>query len=267
MPSGEPSGTGSTLAEAYDRYIGRYSHQLARDLVRHSGVRPPQRALDVGCGPGALTTALVETLGPRHVFAVDPSPDYVQACRAHTPGVDVRLGVAEDLPFADGEMDVVLAQLVVNLLDDPEGGVAEMARVARPHGVVAATVWAPGGMPLLERFWEAALAVAPEAVAAIGETGRVGFGEEELAHLWRTGGLADVSVRPLHATASYEHIADLCEPIEAGVGRSGQLWRSLDQESQAELRVRLYQGLGSPPGRFSLTAQAWCVRGTVTPDP
>ena len=100
-----------------------------------------QRALDVGCGPGALAVALADVLGPESVAAVDPSEPFVEVCRARAPGTDVRVTRAEDLPFAAGEFDAVLAQLVVQRLDDAPRGVAEMRRVARPGGVVAACTW------------------------------------------------------------------------------------------------------------------------------
>ena len=173
-----------TLADAYDRYIGRYSRQLARQFISVVGIGGDQRVLDVGCGPGSLTTALVEVLGAERVCAVDPSEAYVEACRARAPGADVRVGRAEELPFGEGEFDVVLAQLVVNLLEDPEAAVREMARVAEPAGVIGAAVWAHDGMPLLRAFWDAAGAVAPDAVAAVGESGRVGYRHEQLAALW-----------------------------------------------------------------------------------
>ena len=252
-----------TPAEDYDRYIGRYSRQMAPDLVRVVGVGRSHRALDVGCGPGALTSALAEVLGPRRVSAVDPSEEYVRACRARVPGADVRLATAEALPFAEGEFDAVLALLVVNLLADPEAGVREMARVTRPDGVVAAAVWAPDGMPLLLGFWDAALAVAPEAVARLGETGRVGYRDKELGELWRRCGLGDVSVGALTATASYADFDDLWGPIEAGAGKPGQLCQSLGAEHRMALRTEVHRLLGSPQASFRLTGRAWCVRGVV----
>lgn len=253
----------ATPADGYDRYIGRYSHQLASDLIQMAGVRRGQRVLDVGCGPGALTTALVEVLAPDSVSAVDASEAYVEACRSRSPGADVRLGVAESLPFPDGEFDAVLAQLVINLLADDEVGVREMARVARPGGVVAAAVWARHGMPLLEAFWDAAAAVAREGVARFGETGTVGYRRQQLGELWGRCGLANVSVGELTSTAVYEDFADLWAPIEAGVGRPGELCRSLEPEARERLHSEMHRRLGAPPGEFRLTASAWWARGTV----
>src|SRR5512133_2058936 len=100
--------------EVYDRHVGRYSSALARALIERTGVRDGDGALDVGCGPGALTEALAERLGERNVAAVDPSHSFVDECRRRVPGADVRLGAAETLPFPDASFDVVSSQLVGN---------------------------------------------------------------------------------------------------------------------------------------------------------
>jgi len=111
-------------AETYDRHVGRYGAQLACALVEAAGVRPGERALDVGCGPGPLTRVLADRLGAENVAAIDPSEAFVAACRGRIPGADVRVAVAEELPFASNEFDVVLAQLVVQLMDDRDRGSA-----------------------------------------------------------------------------------------------------------------------------------------------
>jgi ubiquinone/menaquinone biosynthesis C-methylase UbiE len=120
---------------------GDTGRNFAAGLIAAAGIRSGQRVLDVGCGPGPLTTALAELLGAESVVAIDPSEAFVKACRARVPGADVRVGAGEQLPFADDKFDAVLAQLVVQLMDDRYAGVREMARVARPGGVVAAFVW------------------------------------------------------------------------------------------------------------------------------
>lgn len=124
------------------------------------------------------------------IAAIDASEPFAEACRRRVPGADVRVGTGEHLPFADGEFDIVLAQLVVQLMDDPVAGVREMVRVARPGGIVAAVVWDSTTMPLLRSFWDAALPVAPEVAGAIDEARRVGYPSADvLGHLWQTSGL------------------------------------------------------------------------------
>jgi len=252
-----------TPAEAYDRYIGRYSGRLAAGLMQFAGVAGGQRALDVGCGPGGLTAALAERLGPGAVAAVDPSEPFVEACRRRVPGADVRAAAAETLPFADDEFDAVLSQLVVNFMRDAPAGVREMRRVARPGGAVASAVWDYAGeMTLLRRFWDAAARVDPEGAAARDE-GRVMryCRPDELGALWREAGLRDVATGELRAGAGYEDYDALWAPLERGVGPAGAYVAALDEERRAALREELRDALGSPEGAFTLSARAWCVSG------
>ena len=133
--------------DAYGRFMGRFSEPLAERFLALAGVRDEDRVLDVGCGPGALTARLVARLGAGQVAAVDPSEPFVAAARTRLPGVDVRVATAESLPFDDDAFDAVLAQLVVHFMADPVAGLAEMARVARPGGTVAACVWDHAAAP------------------------------------------------------------------------------------------------------------------------
>src|SRR5438093_1775290 len=133
--------TFDVAASAYDQFMGRYSRRLSAQMADLAGVREGLRVLDVGCGPGALTTELVTRTGSNNVAAVDPSASFVKAVRDRLPGVEVRLGAAEQLPFDDGTFDAALAQLVVHFMADPVRGIREMARVVRPGGIVAACVW------------------------------------------------------------------------------------------------------------------------------
>jgi ubiquinone/menaquinone biosynthesis C-methylase UbiE len=150
-------------ADAYDRFMGRYSVPLATHFVEFAHVLPGQRAIDVGCGPGAVTGELVTRLGAEVVAAVDPSEQFVAAVRERHPGVDVRRAFAEDLPFADNEFDVSLAQLVVHFMADPLAGLGEMVRVTRPDGLVVASVWDhAGGRSPISLFWAAAREIDPK---------------------------------------------------------------------------------------------------------
>jgi SAM-dependent methyltransferase len=253
-------------AEAYDRFVGRYGRQLARELIAAAGVRGGQRALDVGCGPGALTTELAALLGAEHVAAVDPSVPFVEACRARLPGVRVQVASAAALPFDDGAFDDALAQLVVNFMTDPLAGVREMRRVTRRVGTVAAAVWDYAGeMTLLRAFWDAAVALEPE--AAERDEGRcmAHCTRATLGSLWSQAGLAEVEVGPAIMGAGYDDFEDLWSPLEVGVGPAGAYAASLEPQQQAalkdELRRRLCVGDGDRP--FRLTARAWVVVGRV----
>jgi len=133
----------SVAAEAYDRHVGRYSPALARELIATAGVRPSERALDVGCGPGALTGELVALLGADAVAAVDPSEPFAAACAARNPGADVRVASGEALPFADGAFDLVHSNLCLQWCDDPGLALAEFGRVLRPGGLLLFTTFGP----------------------------------------------------------------------------------------------------------------------------
>jgi ubiquinone/menaquinone biosynthesis C-methylase UbiE len=252
-------------AEIYDRFIGRYSPGLARAMCAAAGIQSGQRALDVGCGSGALIAQLADVLGAENVAAVDPSGPFVQASRARVPGARILVGSAESLPFGDGEFDATLSQLVVNFLDDPEQGLREMARVTRADGVVAGCVWDYGGeMTMLRTFWEAAAALDPEGAAPFMEAHTMRFARpDELASLWRSAGLDDIDVAPIVVEAPYEDFDDLWSPFPTGVGPAGTYAASLDGEAQAALRDEFERRLGRPEGAFTLSARAWSAVGRV----
>jgi SAM-dependent methyltransferase len=258
----DEDGGPEAAAAAYDRHVGRYGSQLAEGLLAAAGVRRGHRVLDVGCGPGPLTAAVAALVGADRVAAVDPSQDFVIACRARVPGADVRVGVAERLPFEDDSFDVVLAQLVVPLMEDRDAGVREMARVACPGGIVAACVWDATTMPMLCAFWDAVLAVAADRAGAFDEGRRVGFPSPEgLEQLWSACGLTDLRTGETRVTASYDDFDDLFVPFTAGTGNSGSVYRSLDRVGRERLRAEAFRRLGEPSDGFTLTARAWWVRG------
>jgi len=246
-------------ADAYGRFMGRYSEPLAAQFVEFAQVAAGQRVLDVGCGPGALTAELLERAGADAVSAVDPSAPFVAAARARFPGVDVRSGVAESLPFADDVFDASLAQLVVHFMTDPVGGLREMARVTRPGGLVAACVWDHGGgRGPLSTFWRAAHDVDPQ---VRDESGRAGAREGELADLCTAAGLGPVESSELTVQLRFESFAQWWHPFTLGVGPAGDYVAQLDESQRDVLRRRAAELL--PSGRFDVAVSAWCVRARV----
>ena len=244
-------------ADAYDRFMGRYSLLLSAQLADLADVRHGQRVLDVGCGPGALTTELVARLGATAVTAVDPSESFVAAARARNPGVAVLRASAERMPFADRSFDAALAQLVVHLMADPVAGLAEMVRVTRRGGVVAACVWDHGGgQGPLREFWDAARAMDPE---VDDESELAGVRAGHLAELFEAAGLDGIEATALSVSLEHESFEAWWEPFTHGVGPAGSYLASLDAERQAELREACRSML--PTGPFVLTAVAWAARG------
>jgi SAM-dependent methyltransferase len=244
-------------AEAYDRFMGRYSLLLSQQLADLAGLRRGHRALDVGCGPGALTAELVARLGPSAVAAVDPSEPFVAAARARNPGVNVLRASAEQLPFPDQAFDAALAQLVVHFMSDPVAGLTEMARVTRRDGVVAACVWDHGGgQGPLSLFWRAARELDLEVED---ESGLAGAREGHLAELFEAAGLHQIEETALSVRLEHPSFEDWWEPFTRGVGPAGAYVARLDAERQAQLRERCRRLLPTAP--FVLTSRAWAARG------
>lgn len=247
----------TVAAEAYDRFMGRYSSLLSPQLADLAGVVDGQRVLDVGCGPGSLTAELAARLGAEAVTAVDPAEPFVAAVRERHPGVTVELASAEELPFPDDAFDAALAQLVVHFMADPVAGLREMARVTRPDGVIAACVWDHSGRQSpLGVFWTAARELDSE---ADDESGLAGAREGHLVELFRAAGLREIEDAVLSLSAEHPTFEDWWDPFELGVGPAGVYLGRLGTVERAELRERCRALLPAPP--FVLTARAWAARG------
>ncbi|MBS9375547.1 class I SAM-dependent methyltransferase [Rhodococcus sp. B50] len=247
-------------ADRYNRFMGRYAPTLAPALADAAGVTAGQRVCDVGCGPGGLTRELVSRVGAAKVAAIDPAPQFAAACQEIAPEIDVRVGVAENLPWPDGTFDVTLASLVLGFMNDPEQGVREMARVTRPGGTVAACMWdtAAGGMAMLRIFWTAVRTVEP---GTPGETRLAGTTESDIAERFRHAGLNDVVGGALSARADYTDFSDFWEPFTFGVGPAGRHLVSMPERQRGAVRDACRAAL--PSGPFSLDARAWYACGTV----
>jgi SAM-dependent methyltransferase len=242
-------------ADAYQRYMGRYSRPLAREFVDLVGVLPGDRVLDVGCGPGVLTAPLVERCGVEHVAAVDPSEPFVAAARHAFPGVDVREASAEDLPFDDDAFDAALAQLVVHFMADPVAGLREMGRVTRPGGTVAASVWDNAGSSgPLQVFWRAAQEVDP---GAGDEGGLPGSREGQLAELADAAGLRSIRSTSQTVSVHFSSFDEWWAPYLLGVGPAGSYVAGLEPE----LRQRVEESCRRrfPEGEFDHGGTAWVV--------
>ena len=242
-------------ADAYTRFMGRFSEPLAYEFAERVAVRPEQRVLDVGCGPGALTAELVRRVGPAQIAAIDPSARFVAAARERFPEVDVREGQAEQLPFDDDSFDMVLAQLVVHFMTDPVAGLAEMGRVARPGGAVGACVWDHSGdAGPLSLFWRAVHDLDP---AARGEAGLAGVAQGHLLDLCRAAGLGDGEESRLTVTLAFRTFDDWWDPFTLGVGPAGAYVAGLGPDAAVALRNHCAELL--PPAPFEVSASAWCV--------
>ena len=246
-------------ADAYDRFMGVHSRQLSPQLADLAALGPGSRVLDVGCGPGALTAELVERVGAESVAALDPSESFVAAVGARCPGVDARRGAVEAIPYPDDEFDAALAQLVVHFMADPVAGLREMARVTRPDGVVAASVWDHAGeRSPLSPFWQVFRELEP---GAGDESALPGAREGHLVELFELAGLRGVEGSVHVARVEYATFEEWWEPFTFGVGPAGAAFRTLDDRQGEELRERARRLLPDAP--FALESSAWVARGLV----
>jgi ubiquinone/menaquinone biosynthesis C-methylase UbiE len=250
----------SSPAEHYDRFMGRYTVPLARALADEVGVGEGMRVLDVGCGPGGLTSELASRVGGEKVAAIDPAEQFVATCRERNPGADVRQGIAEELPWEDDTFDASLSCLVIAFMRDADGGVRQMARVTKPGGRVGVCMWdiAGGGMTMLRLFWSAMKTVKPE----LGdERRRAGTSEDDIAERMKRAGLRDVAGGALEVSVDYSGFEDFWEPLTFAVGPAGQAYAKLEDEDKAAVREAVRSEL--PQGSFTLDARSWYATATV----
>ncbi|MEJ7651391.1 MAG: class I SAM-dependent methyltransferase [Nakamurella sp.] len=247
----------SVSPDAYTAFMGRYAEPLADATVAELQLRAGQRALDVGAGPGALTAELIAALGVGAVAAVDPSETFVAALRASFPGLSVQRTTADQLRFPGASFDVTVAQLVVHFMPDPVRGLAEMARVTRPGGQVAASVWDyGGGRHPLGVFWRAATDLDPEAPD---ESDLPGTRDGQLEALFAEVGLRDLRSLSLPSTRRFGGLEQWWGLFELGVGPAGDYVAALDADAKQRLRTRCAELL--PDGPFDIDAIAWTVIG------
>ena len=258
-----------SAADAYERFMGRWSRKLAPRLVRFAGIgeQADEAILDVGCGTGALTLAVAAHAPATRIVGVDRSSPYVEFARAHFTGDRIRFeeGDALALPFPEASFDRTLSLLILNFVADPRKALAEMRRVTRPGGTVAAAVWDYGeGMEMLRRFWDEVLALDPTSEAR-DERHMPLSRSGELAELWQQQGLQQVASEALTIETHFTSFDDYWAPFLEKQGPAGAYVALMEAGDRAALRTRLRERLagGSDDRAIRLTARAWAVRGVV----
>jgi SAM-dependent methyltransferase len=251
---------------AYEPYVGRWSRLVARDFLAWLALPPGARWLDLGCGTGALSAAILAHAAPREVVGIDPSAGYVAYAREQVrdPRARFVVGDARALPGAAGACDAVVSGLVLNFVPEPGRALAEMARVARAGGTVAAYVWDYAGrMELMRHFWDAAEALDP-AAHELDEGRRFPLCQPgPLADLFREAGLGEVAVRAIDVPTVFRDFDDYWSPFLGGQGPAPGYVMALDEERRVRLRERIRAALPfRADGSIHLLARAWAARGT-----
>jgi SAM-dependent methyltransferase len=216
--------------------------------------------LDVGCGPGSLTAALAARFGAPDVAAVDTSEPFVVGCRQRVPGADIRVASAEVLPFAAGAFGAALSQLVLSFIRDPDRMMAELARIVRRGGVIAACTFEANGLVLVKTFWEAARRFDP----APPDDASLPFRRmPELIALWQRAGLREVETGTVDVEATYADFADYWSPFGFGIGPAGEYLATRAEAEREGIRRACLELLGHPQASFSLPARVLAIRGIV----
>lgn len=264
MASSEQEDTWAS-GDAYEPYVGRWSRMVAREFLAWLALPQGSGWLDIGCGTGALSQTILEVASPYSVIGVDPSEGYVNFARKHIRDkrVHFTLGDAQALHVESASYDAVVSGLVLNFVPQPSHAVAEMVRVARAGGIVAAYVWDYAGlMQLMRYFWDAAIALDPTAFQ-LDEGQRFPLCQpESLVQLFQTAGLREVEVCSIDIPTTFRDFDDYWSPFLGGQGPAPGYVMSLSEEQRSLLQERLRATLPTAPdGSIALIARAWAVRG------
>lgn len=254
------------LGDPYERFMGRWSRQLALRFLAWLAQRPGLRWLDVGCGTGALCAAIADHAAPRQVFGVEPSEGFLDRARAALGHrATLHQASADALPLGDDAVDITVSSLVLNFLPDAPAALREMQRVTHSGGTVAAAVWDYAlRMRMLRLFWDAAISVDPGA-ERFDEGVRFPLcNPESLCALFEREGLQQVRSGALEIETRFANFDDYWQPFLGGQGPAPAYAMSLDESARARLRERIRERIPTAAnGAISLTARAWAARAGV----
>jgi SAM-dependent methyltransferase len=254
-----------SAGEAYENYVGRWSRPVAHDFIDWLSIPANSRWLDIGCGTGALTETILARAAPASVTGIDPSEGFVGFARQYTqdPRARFEQGNAQALPFSDDAFDAAVAGLVLNFIPDPGKALAEMTRVVRAGGTAAAYVWDYAGeMQLMRYFWDAAVALDPDA-QKLDEARRFPICHPDaLLALFKNAGFDRSECRSIDVSTAFKDFDDYWSPFLGGQGPAPTYCCALPERQRDALRERLRATLPTEKdGSIRLVARAFAVRG------
>jgi SAM-dependent methyltransferase len=253
--------------DAYEKYMGRWSRRIAPQFLDWLSVPAGANWIDVGCGTGVVSAAILAKCTPGSVVGIDPSEAFLKAARAQISDSRFRCqqGSGEALSFADGEFSVAVSGLVLNFVADRDKAVAEMMRVVSPGGSVALYVWDYAGhMQIMRRFFDAASELDERAREFDDGVKAPACRPGPLATLFDEAGLEDIELQSLDIPAAFDNFEDYWMPFLGGTGSAPKYCASLAPDAQARLREKLRSRLPTgPDGEILLAVRAWAIKGKV----
>ncbi len=254
-------------ADAYERFMGRWSRLVAPLLLEFADIPDGWRVLDVGSGTGSMSMEISAHRPQCRIVGVDPSKEYVaySEARFRNDTADFQVGDAQSLPFSDFAFDASVSLLAFNFMPDPGRALAELRRVTRPEGRISAAVWDYGeGMQMLRIFWDSAVELDAAADQADERWMRL-CRRGDLSSLWTEGGLTRVDEQPLEILMQFTSFNDFWQPFLTGQGPAGAFLQQLAPERQVALRDQILRRLprAAQHGAFELRGRAWAVKGTT----
>jgi SAM-dependent methyltransferase len=251
---------------SYERYVGRWSRQVAPPFLSWLRVPSRRKWVDVGCGTGALCAAILDHCSPLSVTGVEPSERFLKKVAENLAGrAVIRQGNAMAIPLGDSSVDVVVSGLVLNFVPDQPAALAEMARVTGSGGTIGAYVWDYAAkMELIRFFWDAAVELNPD-IAAMDEGVRFPLCRPEaLTELFAGAGLRGIEVTAIDIPTPFANFDEYWQPFLGGQGPAPAYVMSLGEAARARLRDRIRERIPvEADGSILLTARAWAIRGSV----
>lgn len=256
---------GWQAGDRYDAYMGRWSRQIAPLFLDWLDPQDGLDWLDVGCGTGALSAAILARCNPASLIGIDPSEGFVALARSTIADrrAEFRVGDAQELPLPDASRDVIASALALNFVPDKVKALGQMARVVRPRGTVAFYVWDyPGrGVEFMRAFWDAAASLDP-AAADLTEDRRFPFCTSDgLTTLVENAGFSGIACIAIEIPTVFRDFEDYWRPFTLGAGPAPGYCTSLDPQARQRLEQTLRDSLPrADDGSIHLKARAWAVK-------
>ena len=254
--------------DSYDAYMGRWSRQIAPRFLEWLGAPDGKEWLEVGCGTGALSAAIVARCNPKNLISIDPSEGFLAKARVNVPDgrATFQVGDAQSLTLPSASRDVIVSALVLNFVPDKVKALAEMKRVARTGGTIGFYVWdyPGGGVEFMRAFWTAATALDPTALD-LTEDRRFPFCTPQgLSDLAKSAGLMSVDCTPIEVASVFKDFEDYWHPFTLGAGPAPGYCVKLAPEARQRLKEKLQSTLPRrDDGSIAMKTRAWAIKTRV----